>query len=415
MFLPLLSSLLGLAGVLGIVWLLLAVKGTVGWSLSGEAGALLHSGFATAGRRLRRTIRIRSIVGHVALAARLNLPLPAALRAAARGETKPVAASLRYIAYLVGAGWSVSEAVAAGVEGCPPLLTAVLRKGELCGQLARALEDVEGMLADATHDISGRSGLFRRAGTYAMLMLGFCLGFASLVMWKVVPRLKTIFLDFDTPLPWLTVTLIDAFDFLFGSLPGIIILFAVLPLVLLCFAFGCLTEVARMKNAQSPGMLLGAIGVARWMFPITRRTDFALGMATASRTLSLSLRSGLPLERSVDLAATVGGANHLRCRLADFAADVHAGIPPHAAAQRARLGAVFTSALAMIERGEDPGAALGHAAEYYRAIANRWRDALSAVGVPVATLLSAGLVAYLALALFLPLVHLTNSVMESML
>ena len=74
---------------------------------------------------------------------------------------------------------------------------------------------------------------------------------------------------------------------------------------------------------------------------------------------------------------------------------------------------MFVSALKMVERGEDAERVLGHAADYYEAIALRWWHAVSAASGPLVTLLIAGMVAFVALSLFLPLVTLIDAVADS--
>ena len=68
----------------------------------------------------------------------------------------------------------------------------------------------------------------------------------------------------------------------------------------------------------------------------------------------------------------------------------------------------------MVERGEDPERVLGHAADYYEAIAYRWWHALAAVSGPVVTLAIAAIVGFIALALFLPLIALINAASEAL-
>ena len=408
-----LITLLTLLFVLVQFQLVFVAKETIGWTLSGEAGALLNRGVMTHGRRRRRTIEVQTILGHLALAARLNLPLPAALRAAARGERGRVARSLGKMAYSLSMGYPVSEAVAAGVPGCSFLLRSTLEKGEQCGQLTQALADVERMLGDVTRDEHGLSGRFANAGAYAAYMLVFCLFVMISIMVRIVPMFKDIFVDFDTELPWITRSLISTCDWLWESGLGNLLLFGVLPLVLLGAVLSCTTALLRAWRTDEPPLFLRTIGALRWSIPLTRHIDFGLGMARAIRTLSFRLRAGLEVDRAADLASTVSWTNHLRYRLGDFAAEVRGGVPPRVAANRAGLGDVFTSALAMIERGEDAETALAHAAEYYRAVAFRWWRALAALSGPMVTLLIALLVGYIVLALFLPLVTLINSVAES--
>ena len=70
-------------------------------------------------------------------------------------------------------------------------------------------------------------------------------------------------------------------------------------------------------------------------------------------------------------------------------------------------------ALQMVEHGDDPQRVLSHAAAYYEAIAYRWWHALVAISGPLVTLVIAIMVGFVALALFMPLVALINTVADA--
>ena len=156
-------------GVIG--WGVVALWQTFAWTLSGEAGGVLYRGYGSKGLRLRRTVELESVVGHVALITRLNLPLHSALRAAGKGEIGRVGQSLTYMAYLLSRGWPVSEALGAAYKGCPTQLVSILRQGEQSGQLPQAVADVKRMLAVATRTRRQQTANTGFAGAYATLML----------------------------------------------------------------------------------------------------------------------------------------------------------------------------------------------------------------------------------------------------
>ncbi len=150
------------------------------------------------------------------------------------------------------------------------------------------------------------------------------------------------------------------------------------------------------------------------MLPLTRNTDYGMGMATALRSLALGIKAGLPINQASPIASMAGPTNHLRVRLQRFDRDVEAGCLPHKAAEDARLGSVCVSALRMVERGEDAEKALNHAADYYDAIARRWGRIVAAISVPLVTIITAFFVGFVVLALFTPLIALIDGVMDGM-
>lgn len=402
-WIPILIPIIILGGVWAVWWLAAAVKETLAWSISGETGALLFRGFGSSGVRMQRTAELRAVIAHIALITRLNLPLPSALRAAAKGESGSVGKALSYMGYLVGTGWPISAAVWAAFRGCPVQLVAILRRGEQCGQIRQAITDVERTLAATVRGHRTRGGYPRYAGAYAGMMLVFSSSMLAYIMVIIMPRFWDIFRDFETPLPAVTVALIDFSRWLVAH-GGLL-----LAVLLLCVLLAVMAGVW-LRGREKPGMLAHAVSAVRWAIPITRTIDYGLGMAAAIRSMAMDIRSGTAVDRAAVLTSTVGVTNHLRYRLADFGQEVHAGAAPHVAAQRAKLGDVFVSALKMIERGEDAERVLGHAADYYEAIAHRWWHAIAALSEPLVTLAIAGIVSFLVFALFLPLVALIDSV-----
>ena len=398
------SFILLCLGVIG--WGVVALWQTLAWTLSGEAGGVLYRGYGSKGLRLRRTVELESVVGHVALITRLNLPLHSALRAAGKGEIGRVGQSLTYMAYLLSRGWPVSEALGAADKGCPTQLVSILRQGEQSGQLPQAVADVKRMLAVATRTRRQQTANTGFAGAYATLMLLVITFIMFWVMVLIIPRGMNIFMDFEVDLPPITVAL--------RTMCGWVAVRSGWPLLLPALGLILLTVLGLwLRGNRKAGWVTRIVGTLRWAFPISRTIDYGLGMATTIRTIALGLRGGAALDRSVVLTSAVAVTNHLRVRLTGFVEEVHAGIAPHQAAQNARLGDVFVSALKMIERGEDAERVLAHAADYYEANALRWWHAVSAISGPLVTLLFAGIVGFIALALFIPLVTLMNAVADS--
>ncbi|HNQ21542.1 MAG TPA: type II secretion system F family protein [Phycisphaerae bacterium] len=398
--------LLVLALLLGIVRLALALYGTITWSLSGETGSLLRRIYGTRGKRARRTVELQTLLGQVGVAVRLNLPLPTALRAAAAGELPRVSRMLKDMATLLEAGCPLSEALRLGVPGCPLLLPALVRRGEECGQLRQAFTDAEAMLEQRLRRQISRAG---PVGLYALVVLLIGIGIVGGVMVIVVPKFKVIFEDFDATLPPATVRLIEVSDWIVHG-GGLGLVWLVLAVGVVA---GVVLLVVQLSPRDRPGPVARAVAALRWAFPITRHIDFGLGMAGAIRALGWAMRSGLPLAVAVPPAQTVAQTNRLRSRLARFVALTQEGWAPADAAERERLGAVFTAALRIVQRGGDSGTVVRHAAEYYEANAQRWWHACTALSVPLMTLLLAGVVGSVALALFMPLVTLIQWTAES--
>jgi len=373
-------------------------------SASGEPASLMPRGVMPLGLRLCRTFELQVIVSRLAMITRLNLPLSSALAAAAKNEPRRRAQVFRTMGQMVGSGVPVSDALQATLRGCPDQLVTTLRRAEALGQLPRALVEQERAIA-TTLDVYMRSTRHaRHAAAYAALMVLIAAAVISYHMIVVVPRFRDIFLDFDVALPPVTTALVGAAQWIVPN--G---LFVLLALVVLMLMFA----IARRLEREGDGPASRTVAALRWMLPVTRSVDYGLGMARAIRAMALSMRSGSAQSFACSLPAAVSSTNHLRRRLDHFARAIAGGVAPAQAAQEAGLGDVFVCALRMVERGEDPQRVLGHAADYYEAIAQRWWHALMALSGPLVTLAIAALVGFIAVALFTPLVTLINAVAES--
>jgi type IV pilus assembly protein PilC len=394
--LTLLIGLLGFAVSWFCCWSVASAVESLAWSLSGEAGAMFVRGFGSHGWRMRKTAGLRRIIEHIRVATALNLPLPHALRLAGNGEPGPTGLQLTEIANHIDAGMPLSEAIDQAVAGCPPLLVQMIQRGERCGQTAGAIETASRMLGERLIDTPHRAS---HSFAYLLVVSATTITILSGIMIIVVPKFKDIFLDFDVTLPPATQWLIDTWH------PTTFVLFAVIAFVVVPCAL------AAASAAGSP--LAWVVGRLRWLFPVTRRIDFGFGMASAVRAIALAVRSGLPLDRAIDAADTVGLGNPLAPRLRSFMQKVRSGTRPHLAARESRLGSVFVAGLSTIERGEAPEPVLDYAAEYYQSIGYRWWILLASVSTPAVTLFLAGIVGFVVYAMFIPLVTLIQSVSET--
>ncbi len=398
------SLILAITAAVLTVRFLWSALGVLGPSVSGEPASLLPRGMMPFGLRLHRAFELQTIVSRLVLITRLNLPLSSALGAAALNEPYRRAQVFRKMSRMVRSGLPVCDALQAAVRGCPDQLVATLRRAEAVGQLPRALAEQERAIAATVDAHTCSTAHTQHAAAYAVLML---LVAGGIVLWNavvVLPRFSQIFMDFDVSMPPATALLVELVRWVVPN--G---LFFLLALVVLVFIVG----LARLFERDGDGPVSRTVAALRWVLPVTRSLDYGLGMAKAIRAMALSIRSGSERSFAHALPTVVSSTNHLRNRLDGFAQAIAGGVAPAKAAQDAGLGEVFVCALRMIERGEDPDRVLGHAADYYEAIARRWWHALMAMTGPLVTLALAVLVGFIALALFTPLIALIDAVAET--
>lgn len=399
----------GLALFLGVAVAALALLDmATGYALArlaGERGGRGYDGYSAATTRVRNIPLARTIVGHLAAITEMNLPLAAALRVAARGQRGGEGRALRKLTDLLTLSTSLAEALRQSVPNCPPLVVSLITAGERSGQLPRALRLAEDLLDEQLKRAQTYSLRAYWAYPVAVVVIGFLI--LSGIMINVMPKFIDIFDDFEVALPEETLVLIDAARwFVHGHPPG---WYWLLALVLFGAGFSLVQMVP--PNGRLLGFLERVRDRVRFSLPFTRQIDWGHGMAAACGVLEMGLISGLPLDRSARLASDLRINHFVRRRLEAFTARLVGGTPAVRAARQANLGAMCVAAIAAISRGEDPRTVLGHAADYYRAVANRWWHAMAKLLWPLITLAMGTVVGYVVVALFLPLVVLIESVM----
>ena len=367
---------------------------------AGEAGVGWHDWHCAASTRLRNLPLARTVVGHLAAISEMNLPLTTSLKVASRGQRRGERRAMKKLTDLLTLSVPLSEALRQSVANCPPTVVSLVAAGEHSGQLPRALRLAEDLIDEKlrrTQEYSLRAYWAYPAG---LLVVG-----SMILIWVttvIIPKFEAIFLDFDTALPATTRSLIDfAHWFVSGTVPGWVWLVGLIVV-------GFLVLLIHMvpPNGRVLRLLEAARDRVRFWLPVTRQIDWGQGMAAASGVLEMGLISGLPLERAACMASELRINGSLKQRLATFSARLAAGAPTVQAAREAGLGAMCVAAMAAVSRGEDPRVVLGHAADYYRALSNRWWHATLKIFWPLVALVLGAAVGYVLLAMFLPLVAL---------
>jgi type IV pilus assembly protein PilC len=364
---------------------------------------------------LTRTVRLhqasltRAVVSHLSAITNLNLPLAAALTTAGRAERGRLGYVLRQMATLSAQGLPLSAAMQKANPACPPVVASVIAAGEQAGQLPQALADAEAMLNEQVSAETPAAQLGGRYWPYPAIVLGFTAVVLASLMVMVVPKFQEIFVDFDAELPAVTLSLINAVNRVTG---GHDFLLAIGAVVLLLVATTVVSVAFRRPGEAEDPVIRDAFA---WVPGPARTITFGKGMSVTVRVIRMALTAGMTLPAAAELAGSVRVNRYLRRRWERFARLLRTGAPASEAAKQAGLGSVFVWACRNLERGAaDVRETLEHAADYHRAIANRWWRALSRTSWPAITCALGCIVGYVVLAFFLPLIALINAVSATM-
>lgn len=353
-----------------------------------------------------RRYRAQVILGHLASAVRLNLPLADYISAAAQSETGQVRRRLRALAENLASGTSVANALGSAAPEVPDRAVGIVAAAERCGQLQPALV----RLLDEYHQPRDDGRDFARvwATSYPIWMLAFVGTLMVTISIFVVPKFREIFRDFRAEPPLVTRAVV-AFSTFVSDQFGWVLL-AVFPLLVLILLGAEMRKFFRVK----PGPLLPERFRDRvlWYLPVIGTPGRNRSLADLCTILSDAVEAG----RSIQTALLDASALHLNTVLQErvyvWTTGMAGGLGLRAAAAQARLPHLLVELLGTGERTGELAGPLRFLARYYESHFSRARVLAAACAGPAVVLLLGTIVGTVVYALFLPLVYLIRSVTE---
>lgn len=290
-------------------------------------------------------------------------------------------------------GAPLAEAMAQSGVAFPAVHLSLVRAGELSGRLAEVLD----RLAGTEEKDAALRGKVRSALLYpsVVLLVALCvLGFMVMV---VVPSFMSIFDQLQADLPALTRGLLGVL--------GVLQRHGFLVLLMLVAAGLGLRFLGRTPR-----------GRRRWdrwrlQLPVVGRLQTHLLLGSLGRTMAMLLGSGLPLLQALEATGDALGNTLYKSVLADVAQGANRG--ESLAETMALTGVIPAFVVEMVRVGEQSGALeemFARTAEYYDRQAEEMVANLTALLEPIMLLLIGGLVAFILVSLFMPILTLLNAV-----
>ena len=265
-----------------------------------------------------------------------NIPLVSSLSALIDQLGNPVLRKiLTQIRERVREGISLADALSAHPQIFPNIFVGLVRAGEVSGTLALTL----GRWADfSEHQVALRQRI-RAALTYPVFMFVIGLGVLFFLLAFVIPTVTKIFSDVNQALPWPTLILISASDFLsrfwWALIGGLVILGIWLRKTLRSESGALFWDRLKLKLPLG-GALHRKLSVSRW-----------------SRTLGTLLSGGLPLLQALEFSQEVAGNRLLSQALGQARDRVREG---EELAISLKMSGLFPSViLEMVSVGEKSG------------------------------------------------------------
>jgi len=326
---------------------------------------------------------------------RAGLPIMRALGAMQESATRPtVGRVLGELCSSLDQGRELSTAMARHPKDFPPLYVALVRVGEQTGRLDEILKRLAGWL-EFEMKTRERVRTALRYPSFVMIAMAVALIVVNVF---VIPRFSAVYKSMKVDLPLMTQILIGMSDFIVNFW----------PLVLA----GCALAVwsARGWLASRAGRLTWDRIVLR--MPVIGRLLHNAALGRFSRSLALTLKSGLPATQAISLVAQAVGNEHISLRLERVRAGVERG---ESLLRSCASTGVFTPiVLQMIAVGEEAGSLdemLEHAADFYEQDVEYDLQRMSAAIEPILILVLGGIVLVLALGVFLPIWDLGKAAM----
>jgi len=325
---------------------------------------------------------------------RAGVPLVDSLEALTEQvEKETLVRILTKVRETVNEGTPFSKSLAQYGQVFPPLYVNMVAAGEASGTLETVLD----RLADFMEGQARLKGKVMAALAYPALMSVVIVVLVGVLMVAVVPKVTSIFENLGQELPWYTTLLIVVSD-----------------------------TVARWWWA----MLLGAVGTyvafRRWVrtprgrlawdgftlrVPIFGRLALLIAVARFSRTLATLLGSGVQLLAAMEIGRNVLGNARLQGVIAEAIGSIREGESIAEPLKRSQaFPPMVTHMIAVGERSGQLEEMLENVSRAYEADVDTRVMALTSLLEPLMVVVLGGVVAFIAMAILMPLIQMNQMV-----
>lgn len=315
--------------------------------------------------------------------------------------------ALRYVAEDVEGGATLSEAMARHPKVFDRLYSNMIAAGEAGGVLDVILQ----RLADFMEKAQKLKRKVIGAMIYPVCVISFALLIVSGIMYFVVPKFKTIFADFGTDLPGITQMLLGISDFMIGQ--GTDAQGKTVDLMIPGWLLLLLTPVALIVTYKMIRKFHGgryALDVVKLKVPILGTILSKSGVARFTRTLGTLVAAGVPILEALTITKDTSGNEVYVKALGKVHDSIREGESFAGPLKATKV--VDNLVVNMVDVGEETGdldKMLIKVADNYEDEVETLVAGLVSLLEPVMVIVLGGIVGFIVIALFLPMVSLVNS------
>ncbi len=315
--------------------------------------------------------------------------------------------ALRYVADDVEGGATLSEAMAKQPKVFDRLYSNMIAAGEAGGVLDVILQ----RLADFMEKAQKLKRKVIGAMIYPTCVISFALLIVSGIMYFVVPKFKTIFSDFDTQLPGLTTMLLGASDWMIGTTTDAT--GKEVSMLVPGWAFLLLSPIFAVVFYKALRKFHGGrmfVDTVKLKVPILGAILSKSGIARFTRTLGTLVAAGVPILEALTITKDTSGNEVYSRALGKVHDSIREGESFAAPLKATKV--VDSLVVNMVDVGEETGdldKMLIKVADNYDDEVETLVAGLVSLLEPVMVIVLGGIVGFIVIALFLPMVSLVNA------
>ncbi len=294
----------------------------------------------------------------------------------------------------VEAGATLSEAMRKFPRCFNDLYCNMVAAGEAGG----VLDVILNRLAEFMEKAAKLKAKIKGAMVYPIAVLTFAIGIVMGIMIVVIPKFRTIFDDFGTELPGVTVALLNLSNWLSQQYGWAYILGS--PIVVML--------TLRLIKISETGRFVVDTGVLK--IPMVGKLVSQTSIARFTRTLGTLIAAGVPILEALNITRETSGNEVFRRALGSVHDNIRKGETFAEPLRKARVCDHLV--VNMIDVGEETGELdkmLIKIADNYDDEVDTVVAALISMMEPVLVIVLGGIVGFIVIALFMPLVQLMSS------
>jgi type IV pilus assembly protein PilC len=291
----------------------------------------------------------------------------------------------------VESGKGLAESFAAQEDVFDDITLNLIEAGEQSGRL----DEILLKLAVELEEKQELAAKLKGALIYPAIILVIIIGVIVLLMFVLVPEMSSIYAEFGSELPWTTQFLMSASEFATAY-------WWIILMVLIILGIGVKAYLDTDKGKRVWDKILVKV-------PIAGNVVTKMQIAQFTRIMALLLSSGLSIIQALELTAKSLSNSLFRDVILDAKDEVEKGGALAVPISRSNHYPLLVSS--MIAVGEETGnldVVLEKIAQYYKEEVNQATSNLSAVLEPVFLVVMGGTIAFISLAIYMPMFQLTE-------